>query len=187
MAQTDSVLPESKGGQLLSIEYIGYREAEELIKLYPQIAAILETKQIELRTVFVDEDTLLYTIHVGNKALSDMPVSFPSSPDTKVINTINAKDRIVKNEHRRLIADINSLAVVHEKLTVAFKKLPKLWHDIIVAQYFERITRKQIAANYGMCGEAVRLTRVSAIERIRDTSQITMAQHKECMARMPRK
>lgn len=188
VAQTDSAAPESKGGWFLSEqEFIGYHETEELLVLYPQIAAILENKQLELKLVFVDEDTLLYTIYVGNKALSDMPISFPSSPDSKVINTINAKDRIVKEEHRKLIADINSLAIVYEKLTVALSKLPGAWHSLIVAKYHERLTWKEIEANQSITRIAGRSVKRDAIERVKDTCQVSMAQYKECMARMPRK
>lgn len=165
-------------------EYIGYRQTEELLSLYPEMKATLDNLCIELSDGFIDEGTLLSTKFMGNKILTDMPHT-SSSPGDKVISTIEFKDRVLTKEKDNLIESINYLDRAFAMLSVSLLGLPEIWRKVIQCFYWEKRTWKVVAGYVDCSVETCRIMRSNAIDRVADMCKITPELYQECIKRLP--
>lgn len=169
------------------MNYIGYKQAEELLKKLPLLKALLSNMQIELRRWWgtgqngtFNEKDILYSLAIGNKVLSDMPRS-TRAPGDKELNIILAKDRIIEEEIKGLINSINTIGEVVEKTGSALRGLPAEQQEILLQFFCEDRTWGEIAKKMYMERDALKERKYKAINKILPILRITHQQFEFCM------
>jgi DNA-directed RNA polymerase specialized sigma subunit len=174
------------------MEYIKYPQIEELLKKYPSLKALLNNLQIELEKLWryrrnseISEEDILYSLAIGNRTLSDMPHVASHSPGDKELGIIEQKDRIINKEYVfALIADINEIGEVVEKITTSLRSLPADRQKILTLFYCEGKTWKDIANEMKIGRDTAKENRKEAISQIQTILRVTWEQYEYCLSKV---
>lgn len=114
---------------------------ENLLRFYPCIGRQIKQLELSLRQLSInDRDEIIYSLVVGNKALTGMP--FPSVGNTsdKTAKVALNYTELIKNTNNKaiveVIREIEFLNNTMEKIELALEGLPTLWKKTIEGKYF---------------------------------------------------
>jgi len=174
------------------LTYITYSQVEELLKSYPKLKSYLKILQIELERLYyegknnnINFDDVLYSLAIGNRVMTDMPYA-ATSPGDKMTNIIFAKDRIINNEMKVLMQNINAIGEVVEKLISVLNCLTTQERQIIELRYFEDIPWREILKSNAAYIEERKAKRIrrATIEKMLPLLRITTEQFEFCIRKV---
>jgi len=174
------------------LTYITYPQTEELLKCYPKLKSYLKNLQLELERLFregknddIDPDEIMYSLSIGNRVVNDMPHAMPT-PGDKMTNIVITKDRIIEEEMRNRMTDINTIGEVVEKISNTLECLTTQEKQIIEFKYFESMVWKDILKTTKAFVEErqAKQQRRVAIEKMLPLLRITTEQFEFCIRKV---
>lgn len=132
--------------------FIRYHEVEKLFIAWPQLEAILENLSLDInaartRDSMGTSDEYIYTMAIGNKALSDMPPAGKISDSTGNIAANYHKlmygDR--KSVKKEIGTGILEITLILSKLEIAYRRLTFFQRRILQLYYWKCLSWKDIA------------------------------------------
>ena len=174
--------------------YIGYPQAEDLLRKLPRLRILLSGLENELRTLYVQgndfmgsKEEILYSLAICNRVLTDMPFGSPS-PGDKVNNIIANYEKDLARELRDTGAEINDEIIlvsgVIKLIQDALSNLSAEEKEILRHKYQENKTWKELVRAFNVDEGTLKHKRRRAIEKMVEGGQlkITMEQYESCLS-----
>lgn len=165
--------------------YIRYHEAEDLVKIYPDLEVIINSLQADLCSLQNSIDDEIYTKTIGNRICDSVPPTGSISDKTGNL-AIRYKQNLY-NDSMQLKQDINTLSTVINKLNYAITGMKTVQRLVLETYYWtEQNTWKEVVEvlkdkQIYMSESKAKRTRNSAIGYIATVSKVTIEQYQFVM------
>lgn len=171
--------------EVLNLSYIGIQEAENLIRTYKPMLALLESLQLDLTKLYLDgmmesEDDVIYSLSMGNRRLDGMPLP-PIGKSDKTGNIAIAYRHAIANANRgkmrAITREIIDISAVVEKVDIGFHAMTTLQRGILEDLYVEGFSWASVCRNRGVNEWEGKRLRRKSLEVMAKTSRITMEEY----------
>ncbi|MCX7773371.1 MAG: hypothetical protein N2376_09700 [Clostridia bacterium] len=162
-------------------DFIRYHEAEKLFELLPTLQIVLKNLHTDLSSLKGNIHDAIYSQVVGNHQGGSMPPT--GSISDKTGNVAIRYRREAYLERTQIIADINELSTVIDKINFALSGMRSVQRLVLETYYWsENNTWKQVLEvlrqnSYFMSKSKATSIRNSAIEYIVSVARITYGQY----------
>lgn len=181
------------------MNYIRYHETEKLFTAWPYLQDLLDNLSLDIMAARVKDsmgsaDDYIYTMVIGNKALSNMPPAGKISDST---------GNIAENYHKMMLydrkavkqeisVDIIEISLVVSKLEIAYRRLSFFQRRILQLYYWEDKTWKEIVAHLKCEGlfyssRQIQEKRRAGIEKMTSVMTVTIETYESVMKLMEEK
>jgi predicted DNA-binding protein (UPF0251 family) len=175
------------------LAYIGYTQAEDLLRKLPRLRTLLSGLENELRTLYVQgnefmgsKEEILYSLAICNRVLTDMPFGSPS-PGDKVNNIIANYEKDLARELRDTGKEISDeIILVSGAIKViqdALFNLTTEEKEILRLKYMENKTWKELVRAFDIDEGTLKHKRRRAIEKMVEGGQLKIKtdQYQSCL------
>jgi DNA-directed RNA polymerase specialized sigma subunit len=146
---------------------------KELLSLYPDMAAMSQTIQTQMRNVLRTSDKIddaIESLALRHSTIEDMNSYSEGSITDKTCKTAIGYQSALNNEKkealRELRGELLSLRIVVDKIDIALKVLPALQKDILTARYWERLVWSEITDRFMISASSAKQKRDVALDRL---------------------